>query len=141
MIAYTAVFIGHRNYDHSQDALIEETLLTLIQDGYCRFLSGGMGEFDCACESCVRRLKARYPHIRLCLAVNSPRQCVESGLYDEIVTPGDLKEGLTGVSIPVRNKLMVQAASAAVCYVHRMCGGAYASFKLALHEALTVYLI
>lgn len=140
VIAYTAVFIGHRDYDRSADAYLETMLVALVQQGYTRFLSGGMGNFDLACEDCVRRLKLRYPHIRLCLAVTAPTSAPAEG-YDEIVPPSMFKEGLESVSIPVRNKLMVQNASAAVCHVRRMSGGAYASCKIALKEALTVYYI
>lgn len=139
MIAYTAVFIGHRDYDRSLDDRLEHTLILLIRHGYTRFLSGGMGEFDAACEDCILRLKARYPHIRLCLAVNAPTHHADPNRYDEIVTPDMLKPGLGSVSIPIRNKLMVQSASAAICYVKRFSGGAYTSYKAALKNALLIF--
>lgn len=140
MNAYTAVFIGHRDYDHSADKALEETILELIRLGYCRFLSGGMGEFDLACEAIVRRLKTAYPHISLCLMLNAPSSKVPVG-YDEIILPEQIHPELKSVSIPVRNKLMVQSASAAVCYVKHMSGGAYSTYKTALREALMVYCV
>lgn len=140
MNAYTAVFIGHRDYDHSADKALEETILELVRLGYCRFLSGGMGEFDLACETIVRRLKTAYPHISLCLMLNAPSSKVPEG-YDEIILPEQIHPELKSVSIPVRNKLMVQSASAAICYVKRMSGGAYSTYKTALREALMVYCV
>ena len=138
MKAYTAMFIGHRDYDHSADQYLEENLIELIRMGYCRFLSGGMGEFDLACEETVRHLKAAYPHISLCLVMNAPSSRPPEG-YDEIILPEHIKPELKSVSIPVRNKLMVQCASAAVCYMKRMHGGAYSTYTAALREALVIY--
>lgn len=140
MNAYTAVFIGHRDYDHHADARIEQILIDLIHQGYCRFLTGGMGEFDLSCADCVRKLKLRYPHILLCLVVTSPSVQIPEG-YDEIILPEMLKPELHSVSIPVRNKLMVQSASAAICHQTRESGGAYASLRVAMQEALTIYFV
>ena len=138
MNAYTAVFIGHREYDQATLPILEETLIELIRLGYCRFLSGGMGEFDSACEDTVRRLKSAYPHISLCLVSTSPNPRPK-GEYDEIILPEDFNPEYKSLNIPVRNKLMVKSASAAVCYVHRMSGGAYNTYKEALREALMIY--
>jgi len=136
--AFTAVFIGHRDYDPALNNRLESALLDLIRMGYCRFLSGGMGEFDLACEAAVRKLKSAYPHITLCLVSTSPT-VKNSGEYDEIILPGHFNPEYRSLSIPIRNKLMLTLASAALCHVNRGSGGAYTTYKAALKEAITMY--
>ena len=136
--AYTAVFIGHRNFDPSLAGRLESTITELIRMGYCRFLSGGMGEFDLACEAAVRALKPTYPHITLCLAATSS-SVKNSSAYDEVILPEHFNPEYKSLSIPIRNKLMIGLASAAVCHVNRMSGGAYTTYKAAMKEALMIY--
>lgn len=61
----TVAFTGHRNYDGSADAELQDLLETLYQRGYRRFLSGMAWGFDLAAAEAVIALRQRYSDVEL----------------------------------------------------------------------------
>ena len=134
------MFIGHRDYDFGSDAAIENAVIRLIRRGYSRFLCGGMGNFDLACAKTVRGLKEKYPHISLCLVLPWYEDFAEIDLpCDEMIRFIPEEELRPGVAILARNRFMIDNAAAAICFVCKDRGGAYASWWYALVNALEIY--
>ena len=69
----TACFTGHRELPTENlpeiSKRLEDTLLTLIEQGYCYFGAGGALGFDTLAAQAVLRLRERYPQIRLILVL------------------------------------------------------------------------
>lgn len=69
----TACFTGHRElpaeYLPEISKRLEDTLVALIEQGYCYFGAGGALGFDTLAAQVVLRLWERYPQIRLILVL------------------------------------------------------------------------
>lgn len=69
----TACFNGHRELLTENlpeiSKRLEDTLLTLIEQGYCYFGAGGALGFDTLAAQTVLWLRERYPQIRLILVL------------------------------------------------------------------------
>ncbi len=136
-------FCGHRCVvNECLDYMIEHTLTDLIEKrGYNTFYSGGMGEFDELCEKIVRRLKNKYPHIKLCRVLYCYKRNIDKTLFDEIIVPW-----LEGIHykklIIMKNRWMVEKADAVLCYVNKDYGGAYSMMQYAQKlEKSIVYML
>ena len=73
MESRTACFTGHRELPTDDlpeiSKRLEDTLVTLIEQGYRYFGAGGALEFDTLAAQVVLRLRERYPQIRLILVL------------------------------------------------------------------------
>lgn len=69
----TACFTEHRELPAEKipeiSKRLEDTLVTLIEQGYCYFGAGGALGFDTLAAQTVLRLRERYPQIRLILVL------------------------------------------------------------------------
>lgn len=140
MVASTAVFIGHRDYDDSLDDRIEQAIERLVRRGYKYFLCGGMGDFDLACARCVSGMKWKYPHMRLYLVQYTSGWIPEEyEYYDGAILPQWEEAPQPGQEIVFRNQYMIEKSSAAVCWVNRHRGGANLSWRYA--QKMGLYMI
>ena len=73
MQSKTVCFTGHRSLPAEElpeiSRHLEDTLIALIEQGYCYFGAGGALGFDTLAAQMVLRLRERYPQIRLILVL------------------------------------------------------------------------
>ena len=121
-------FIGHRDAD-GLEYKIRESIEKLIKMGVTEFYSGGMGQFDRACEFAVKRQKGKLVFI----PYNIRQVKKEYKLwYDNIICPFGEKE-YSAYDIPKRNKWMVDNCDICLCYIYKE-GGAKKTFEYALKK-------
>ena len=138
----TAVFIGNRDCYRIDKEIIEQAIIQAIESGITYFLNGGQGYFDKTCALILHGLKARYPNIRSILVIPYRDFWIfNKELFDEIIYPFEPRlEPLLNYknAIPLRNRVMVESASAAICYVKRVGGGSWKTLKYANSQNLRI---
>ena len=135
----SVVFIGHDDcYGLDRDAL-HQIIISCIEKGATTFLSGGQGGFDRACAVAVYKLKKEYPQIKNILVIPYPHFNVfNDEFFDEIVFPESLEKCYFKAAIVKRNKIMVDNADIAICYVGHGWGNAVKTFKYAKNKNLDI---
>ena len=113
-----------------------------IESGIRVFLNGGQGHFDRTAVFTIHRLKERYPFIKsyLYLPYRTFKN-YDAELYDEIIFPFEehIESHYTYMgNIQKRNRLMVSAAFAAICYVRTTTGGAGKTLEYAKKMMLNI---
>ena len=98
MKSRTACFTGHRElpaeYLPEISKHLEDTLVTLIEQGYRYFGAGGALGFDTLAAQAVLRLRERYPQIRLILVLPCLNQTrgwpqADVDIYEELKRRAD----------------------------------------------------
>lgn len=141
-IKTTALFIGNRDCYSVTESEIERAIIQAIDSGIDTFLSGGLGFFDEISARVLHKVKSNYPHVKSILVVPFKRfEPFDSSLFDEIVYP--FEERVQGLinnrnAIPIRNRIMVESASLAICFVERMNGGASKTMNYAITRGLKI---
>lgn len=137
----TALFIGNRDCYQVKEAEIEKAIIEAIEDGIEVFLNGGQGYFDQTCAAIVHRLKKRYPYIKNILVIPYRNfEVFNDSLFDEIVYPSEAHTFSYYTykgNIPKRNRILVDWASVAICYVYRT-GGASITLEYAIRKHLKI---
>ena len=137
MKSRTACFTGHRELPAERISEIskrlEDTLVTLIEQGYCYFGAGGALGFDTLAAQAVLRLRERYPQIRLILVLpclNQTRGWPQADIdtYEEIKRCADkvtyTSEHYFRGCMQKRNRHLVDNSSVCICYLMKSSGGA-----------------
>lgn len=134
---------GHRELwgEEDFDEKLENALIYAIENlGITDFYVGDYGKFDLFSALCLRKLKAKYPHIRLILVLayldkkyNEVDKVFNKNTFDEIIYPS-LERVNKKYAIAVRNKLMVDASNYLIFYVNCSYGGAYKTYKYAIRK-------
>lgn len=133
-------FFGHRDtpITNSLTTKLEETLVSLINQGVDEFWCCEQGDFDWFARSTVLRLKKEFFHIKVCyiLAYHTFLSSEISinyleGTYDDIIYPETAENGHPKFAITRRNKYIAENADIIVCYVRRQSGGAFKAVKIA----------
>ena len=132
----TCCFTGHRLIPHTAhqklQAALDETIEILIGRGYDTFVSGGALGFDMLAAETVLRLKNKYPHVRLVMALPCRNQqakwkLAEQQRYNSILERADdcifLSDGYYRGCMHVRNRYMVNNSSICIAYLTREDGG------------------
>ena len=133
----TATFIGHRDCLLLDEAVLKCEIEKLIKLGYIDFLCGGMGGFDKLCARCVWSLKGKYPHVKSYLIIPYLTfRDYEAAYYDDILYPEGFEKYYFKRAIKERNRFLVDHASAAVCYITHMHGGAAETYRMADRKGL-----
>lgn len=131
----TAVFIGNRDCYKIDKKIIEKTIEDAIGRGIDTFLNGGQGYFDKTCALVLHGLKPRYPNIKSILVIPYRDFWIfNKDVFDEIIYPFDQRiEPLLNYkrAIPLRNRVMVENAALAICYVKRVGGGSWKTLEYA----------
>lgn len=137
----TAVFIGNRDCYKIEKTMIEKAIEDAIDSGYNTFLNGGQGYFDKTCALILHGLKPRYPHIRSILVIPYRDFWIfNKDVFDEIIYPFEqrIEPLLTyKTAIPLRNRVLVESAGLAICYVKRG-GGSWKTLQLAKQQGLRI---
>ena len=138
----TAVFIGNRDCYGIDKAKIKAAIIEAIENGITCFLNGGQGYFDKTCALILHGLKTRYPDIKSILVIPYRDFWIfNKDIFDEIIYPFEPRiESLLNYksAIPLRNRVMVESASAAICYVERVGGGSWKTLKYANSQNLRI---
>ena len=147
----TCCFTGHRRLDGVDTltlrARIEQTVRFLIDEGYTRFCAGGALGFDTLAAQTVLALRAQYPQIRLILMLPCRNQHQywspkDRAAYLDICGKADevtyTAEQYSSGCMHKRNRALVEASSACICYVTQNSGGTYYTVQQARKGGLHV---
>lgn len=134
-------FFGHRDFKRLEynDYIKEIFDYLIVKKGVSEFLSGGMGNFDRICEGTVRKLKKKYPDIKLKLILTQPgRRSLEIAkrdieLYDEVVIP-NLGGKETKEFVYKRNIYMVDNSGFLVSGIYKKEGGSVKALEYAKNK-------
>ena len=122
----TCCFFGHREVTNNiRDRLtaIIEKLIT--EDGVTEFYVGHQGQFDNMVYSVLKELKAKYPQIRYTVVLAyMPDEYIKDVYGNDTLFPDGMENVPKKYAISKRNDWMIQQSGFAVCYVHKITGGA-----------------
>ena len=128
---------GHRTIMKNIENSLYAAVLSAAQEGCKTFYTGRMGDFDMQFSSAVRKLRIRFPDIKLiCVKPYFTNEINTNGeyyaaMYDDIVIP----PAIIGVhykrAITARNRWMVDNSDLIVSYIIRDHGGAADTIKYA----------
>ncbi len=132
---------GHRDLFVNINSALYDTVENLItQHGVTEFLTGGMGDFDNAFSGCVRKLKIRYPEIKLHLVkpyfsneLNTNQEYYNS-MYDSIIIPDEVSGAHPKSAILKRNRWMTDKSDYIITCIYRDFGGAATAKKYAQNK-------
>ena len=121
-----ACFFGHREVTHN----IREKLTAIIEKlvtegGVTDFYVGNQGQFDSMVYSVLKELKVKYPHIRYTVVLAyMPDEHIKDVYGNDTLFPDGMENVPKKFAISKRNDWMIQQSEIAVCYVHKITGGA-----------------
>ena len=126
----TCCFFGHREVTHNIKPKLTEIIEKLItEDGVTDFYVGHQGQFDGMVYSVLKELKAKYPQIRYTVVLAyMPDEHIKELYEEDTLFPDGMESVPKRFAISKRNDWMIQQSDYAVCYVHKITGGA-AKFK------------
>lgn len=151
MRSKTVCFTGHREL--TADNLpeiskhLEDTLVTLIEQGYRYFGAGGALGFDTLATQVVLRLRERYPQIRLilvlpCLNQTRSWQQADVDIYEELKRRADkvtyTSESYFRGCMQKRNRHLVDNSSVCICYLTKPTGGTAYTVDYARRRGLRI---
>ena len=122
----TCCFFGHREVTHN----IREKLTAIIEKlvtegGVTDFYVGHQGQFDSMVYSVLKELKEVYPHIGYSVVLAyMPDEHFKEVYGEDTLFPDGLESVPKRFAISIRNDWMIQHSDYAVCYVHKITGGA-----------------
>lgn len=136
MRSKTVCFTGHRELPADNlpeiSKRLEDTLATLIEQGYRYFGAGGALGFDTLAAQVVLRLRERYPQIRLILVLPCLNQTrgwsqADVDIYEELKRRADkvtyTSESYFRGCMQKRNRHLVDNSSVCICYLTKPAGG------------------
>lgn len=145
----TVCFTGHRNIPqekHLSEAL-QNTIIQLINEGYCYFGAGGALGFDTIAEETVLALKTKYSHIKLILVLPCLTQANEWSIEDKkryaeakqaadkvVYTSRNYYSGC----MHKRNRHLVDNSSVCVCYLTKTGGGTFYTVNYTKEKGLRI---
>ena len=122
----TCCFFGHREVTHNirgRLTAIIEKLTT--ENGVTNFYVGHQGQFDSMVYSVLKELKVKYPHIRYAVVLAyMPDSYIKEVYGEDTLFLDDMESVPKRFAISIRNDWMIQHSDYAVCYVHKITGGA-----------------
>ena len=119
-------FFGHREVTHNIRPKLTAVIEKLItEDGVTEFYVGHQGQFDSMVFSVLKELKSRYPQIRYTVVLAyMPDKHIKELYGEDTLFPDGLETVPKRFAISRRNDWMIQQSGFAVCYVHKITGGA-----------------
>ena len=122
----TCCFFGHREVTHDIRANLKVQIEKLIREGLAdNFLVGHQGQFDSMAYSVLKELKAKFPHIRYTVVLAyMPDEHIKKVYGEDTLFPDGMESVPKKFAISKRNDWMIQQSGFAVCYVHKITGGA-----------------
>ena len=130
-------FFGHREYYSLDEQVLIDAIEDLIRKGVDTFYVGNQGQFDSAVYACLKQLRNKHTHIRICVVL--AYLSAEKSEYDDMVdTMYPEIEGHPKFAIERRNRWMIDHSDYLLCYINHTWGGAYKFAKLAQRHGKTV---
>ena len=130
-------FFGHRECFGLDESRLEAAIEhAIVEYGCSVFWCGGMGAFDWLAARKVRKLKARYPHIR-CVRVYAylpVGKDPNEERCDESFVPDGLETAPRRAAIPRRNAWMARHCDMAIVFLNVSQSGAYVA-AMSVHRA------
>ena len=122
----TCCFFGHREVMHNIRQKLTAIIESLItEDNVTEFYVGHQGQFDNMAYSVLKELKSNYPHIRYSVVLAyMPDEHFKEVYGEDTLFPDGLESVPKRFAISIRNDWMIQHSDYAVCYVHKITGGA-----------------
>ena len=122
----TCCFFGHREVTHNIRGRLTAIIEKLItENGVTNFYVGNQGQFDSMVYSVLKELKVKYPHIRYAVVLAyMPDSYIKEVYGEDTLFPDDMESVPKKYAISKRNDWMIQHSDYAVCYVHKITGGA-----------------
>ena len=122
----TCCLFGHREVTHNiKDKLTAIIEKLIVEDGVTDFYVGHQGQFDSMVYSVLKELKAKYPQIRYTVVLAyMPDEYIKEVYGEDTIFPDGLESVPKKFAISKRNDWMIQKSGFAVCYVHKITGGA-----------------
>ncbi len=122
----TCCFFGHREVTHNiRDKLTSIIEKLITEDGVTDFYVGHQGQFDTMVYSVLKELKAKCPQIRYTVVLAYlPDEHIKELYGEDTIFPDGLETVPKKFAISKRNDRMIGQSGFAVCYVHKITGGA-----------------
>ena len=122
----TCCFFGHREVTHNIKPRLTAIIEKLItEDDVTEFYVGHQGRFDSMVYSVLKELKAKYPQIRYTVVLAyMPDEHIKEVYGEDTLFPDGLESVPKKYAISKRNDWMILQSGYAVCYVHKITGGA-----------------
>ena len=122
----TACFFGHRDVTHDIRSKLQFIIEQLITEEQINsFYVGHQGQFDSMVYSVLKELKGKYPQIRYTVVLAyMPDEHTKEVYGENTLYPDGLETVPRRFAISKRNDWMIQQSDYAVCYVHKITGGA-----------------
>ena len=122
----TCCFFGHREVTHNiREKLIKIIEKLVTEGGVTDFYIGHQGQFDNMAYSVLKELKSNYPHIRHTVVLAyMPDEHIREVYGEDTLFPDGMESAPRRFAISKRNDWMIQHSDYAVCYVHKITGGA-----------------
>ena len=122
----TCCFFGHREVTHNIRGRLTAIIEKLItENGVTNFYVGNQGQFDSMVYSVLRELKEVYPNIRYTVVLAyMPDSYIKEVYGEDTLFLDDMESVPKRFAISIRNDWMIQHSDYAVCYVHKITGGA-----------------
>ena len=121
-----ACFFGHREVTHNIREKLTAIIESLItEDNVTEFYVGHQGQFDNMAYSVLKELKSNYQHIRYTVVLAyMPDSYIKEVYGEDTLFPNGMESVPRRFAISKRNDWIIQHSSFAVCYVHKITGGA-----------------
>ena len=121
-----ACFFGHREVTHNIRPKLKAIIEKLItEQNVIEFYVGHQGQFDNMVYSVLKELKAKYPQIRYTVVLAYiPDEHIKEVYGENTLFPDGMESVPKKFAISKRNDWMIQQSGFAVCYVHKITGGA-----------------
>lgn len=133
---YVCTFLGQES-SVLDEALINNTVESLIVEGYDIFYVGNQGAFDWLVYKCLKQLRNKYPHIYI--------KIILAGLPGEAEIYADYPDvrcapiaGKAHNAVARRDHWMTDLANCCVCWIDSPGGQAYRSAMRAKHRGLQI---
>ena len=122
----TCCFFGHREVTHNIRPKLTAIIEKLItEDDVTEFYVGNQGQFDNMVYFVLNELKAKYPQIRYTVVLAyMPDEHIKDVYGNDTLFPDGLETVPRKYAISKRNAWLIQHSGFAVCYVHKITGGA-----------------
>ena len=122
----TACFFGHRDVTHDIRTKLQSIIEQLITEEQINsFYVGHQGQFDSMVRSILKEFGKKYPQIRYAVVLAyMPDEHIKEVYGEDTLYPDGLETVPRRFAISKRNDWMIQHSGYAVCYVHKITGGA-----------------
>ena len=122
----TCCFFGHREVTHNIRGKLIEIIDNLITEKDVKeFYVGNQGQFDSMVYSVLKELKRKFPQIRyIVVLAYMPDEHIQEVYGEDTLFPDGMENVPKKFAISKRNDWIIQQSRIAICYVHKITGGA-----------------